>query len=143
MDNIIFERIWQDNDITGFFEIKITAQSESVCATSNIYAHDDSIIDLSNKLSLFINDSDHSFLWELGEKGPRYTPSASLEFKHSDKMGHIIIDVFMEIDDGIAANHYCSFYVKTELGLLEQFAKSLKRILKPVIGEKVELNSCR
>lgn len=140
MDNIIFERIWQDDGVDGFFEIKITAQSELACASSNIYAYDESIIDLSNRLSLFIEKPNDSFVWEIGEKGSGYTPFASFKFFYSDKMGHITIDVFMEIDDGDNAKHSCSFYVNTELGLLEQFAQSLKRILQSVIGIKVEMN---
>jgi hypothetical protein len=61
-----------------------------------------------------------------GGKGDGGTPFVSLEFWCKDKLGHVIVEVYMEIDDGASYDkHNCCFFIKTETGLLNSFGKSL------------------
>lgn len=78
--------------------------------------------------------------WGNGEKVGGYTPYLSLRFSCRDKLGHITIEVYMEIDDGGSPDkHNCCFYVDTEIGLLQKFGKDLERINTPVLEIKVSL----
>jgi hypothetical protein len=74
-------------------------------------------------------------------KGDSSTPFVSFEFSCEDKRGHIIIEVYMELDDGASySKHNCCFFVRTEAGLLNDFGKSLTSLNKSGIGKKVKLN---
>lgn len=137
MDTISVERIWED---VGFFEIEVKAQSELICASVKSYTTSASINELANRLKTFPKGLDDRFIWENGTKGDDSTPCLSLEFWCEDKLGHIVIEVYLEIDDGASYNrHNCCFYLKTEPGLLNRFGKSLVLLNKQGIGRKVIL----
>lgn len=62
--------------------------------------------------------------------GDNTTPCVSFSFIRSDLLGHVLIQVTMELDDGAPlSEHNCCFYVKTELGLLHSFALVLPTLL--------------
>ena len=64
-----------------------------------------------------------------------------LKFFHKDKLGHIQIEVYMELDDGgIFSSHNCCFYVSTELGLLLKFNKALYLFKEQQLKQKITLN---
>lgn len=136
-DNIIIERIWEDD---SFFEIKITAQNENICAASKVYVQNETIDDLREKIKDVVSLKESKTFWQAGERGDATTPSVSLEFAR-DGRGHVVIDVYMELDDGGKLSaHNCSFYVKTEMGLLENFAIQLQNLKTDGVGAKAKLS---
>ena len=131
------ERIWEDVD---FFEIEVIARSETISASIKSYTTVALINELALRLATFPQKIDDRFIWENGSKGDDSTPYVSLEFWCEDKLGHIIIEVYMEIDDGASYNkHNCCFFVKTEPGLLNSFGKSLVLLNEQGIGKKITL----
>ena len=137
-DYISMEKIWQD---VFCYQIKITCASSCVVATNEFYTSDDSIDDLFNGLNDFIIGKTKEFLWENGEKEDHSTACITLKFIHKDKLGHILIEVYMELDDGGSySSHNCCFYLNTELGLLEEFCKKLPTLKLELLGIEVVLN---
>ena len=137
-DYIAIEKVWQD-DLC--YQIKVTCASDNITVTNDIYISSNSIDDLSNGLNSFITGTTKEILWESGEKGDDSTAFVSFRFIHKDKIGHIWIEVFIELDDGGKySTHNCCFYVNTEVGLLEQFYKKLPKIKDQQIGYKIILN---
>jgi hypothetical protein len=135
---ISLKRIWQDE---GFFEIEMICASEVVTAKTDIYTTNDKINDLANKIEQFILGKQEC-LWENGEKGNAQTPYVSMIFSYLDKMGHVKIEVYMEIDDGGEySKHNCCFYIFTEYGLLLEFQKKLHILMDKTIGKEVILNN--
>lgn len=57
----------------------------------------------------------------------------------ADMSGHVKIEVDIEIADNDMRSHKCCFYVKYELGLIEQLGIALKELLKGQEGNKVSL----
>jgi len=138
MDFLSIERVWEDND---FFEIEVVAESEIIRANMRSYTTSESIKELASKLAAFPQNYNDRYIWENGEKGDATTTFISLEFWCEDKLGHIIIEVYMELDDGASYNkHNCCFYVKTEVGLLNSFGKSLFILNECGAGKKATLN---
>lgn len=137
MDNLIFERIWQDE---YFFELEMTAQSERVRARTKTYCSEEAISLLSGVLAVFPRSRNDSYLWENGDKGDPYPPFVSLKFYCKDGSGHIGIEVFMEIDDGGSLDrHHCCFTLSAEAGMLNRFGRALRHINEPVLGTRIEL----
>lgn len=131
------ERIWEDVD---FFEIEVIAQSEIISASVRSYTTEASINELALRLATFAQKIDDRYIWENGDKGDDSTPYVSLEFWCEDKLGHIVIEVYMELDDGASYNkHNCCFFVKTDAGLLNSFGKSLVLLNEQGIGKKIAL----
>jgi len=144
-DNIEIERVWQETD---FFMVKITCSSEVIKAITQTYITDEGIDELANLIGRFIydyvednNESPENYLWETGEKGDQSTAYVSMRFVRKDSLGHIQIEVYLELDDGGSfSKHNCCFYVETELGLLESFGKRLGRLKEQQIGTRVALS---
>lgn len=131
------ERVWEDVD---FFEIEVVAQSELIRASVRSYTTVASINELASQLVTFPKKFDDRYMWENGTKGDNSTPFVSLEFWCEDKLDHIVIEVYMELDDGTSYNkHNCCFFVKTEAGLLNSFGKSLILLNEQGTGKKVIL----
>ena len=60
---------------------------------------------------------------------------------HKDRLGHILIEVYMELDDGGSySTHNCCFYLNTEMGLLERFCNKLPKLKQEPLGIEVILN---
>ena len=137
-DRIEIERIWQDND---YFEIQVTCISDIITATTKVYTYNENIDRLSDEIKGLINGNVNECFWENGEKGDSTTAYISMKFNKRDKLGHIKIEVFMELDDGGEfSKHNCCFYVNTELGLLMEFQRNLYKIKSQQLGEKIILN---
>ena len=137
MDCLSIERVWEDAE---YFEIEVVAQSKLISASVRSYTTATSIGELALHLANFPQKSDDRYIWENGIKGDASTPFVSLEFWCEDKLGHITIEVYMEIDDGASySKHNCCFYVKTETGLLNSFGKSLNLLKKQGVNKKVTL----
>lgn len=65
---------------------------------------------------------------EFGHKEGNYTTAFSMKLLPADVQGHVKIEVDIEIDDNDTRSHRCCFYVNSELGLVEQMGKTLKKI---------------
>ena len=138
MDNIIFTKIWQDNDV---IELKAVCSSSVVTMTSKIYVSASLLDELSSRIKQFLDGNSEDGLWANEEKGNASTACLSLRFFKKDKLGHIIIEVFAEIDDGgDYAEHNCCFFVSTEYGLLMNFCENLVRLKKNPVGYEIQLN---
>ena len=138
MDTISIERIWEDAD---FFEIEVIAQTKLIHASVKSYTTMESINELASTLIAFPQNFDDRYIWKNGEKGDSTTPFVSLEFWCEDKQGRIVVEVYMELDDGASySKHNCCFFVKTEIGLLNRFGKSLPILNKQGLGNRVTLN---
>jgi len=142
-DYIAFKKIWQD-ETEDLFELQMIASSRLICACSSAYAGQATIDELMSGLDRFINGKTNEFLWESGSRGgaaglgPLFQ---SLRFFHKNKLGHILIEVYMELSDGgNPSEHNCCFYVETELGLLEAFYKKLHLLKESDIDIKIILN---
>ncbi len=133
MDNITIERIWQDND---FFEIRVTAQSQMIWATTDLYVSD--MTDLANNLIEFTLNKEEYF-WKTSET-TAIDRNLSFRVIPKDKLGHILIEVFMLVKDcNLPYQHNCTFFVQTEIGLLNTFGERILSINKPVLGTKISL----
>ena len=136
-DNLLITRFWQD---INFFEIEIECRTEFITVRGKVYTTNDLIDDLYNRIEIFLSGNVDSTCWQNGTRGDATTPCISLLFSHKDELGHILIEVFMEIDDGgTLSTHNCCFYVNTEIGLLHQFKESLLKLKIPQLGIKISL----
>lgn len=137
-DNLIITRVWNDVE---FFQIEIQCKTELIDVRGKVYTTDDLIEDLYNKIEVFLSGKVSCICWQNGTKGDSTTPSIELRFSHKDKLGHELIEVFMEIDDGGSlSTHHCCFYLNTEFGLLYQFKEKLVNLRTPQLGVQVILN---
>ena len=138
IDNLTFTRVWQDVD---FFQLEIKCENEFIVATGRIYITDALIDDLNNKIKIFLSGKARTTCWQNGSFGDATTPCVRLQFSNKDTIGHILIEIFMEIDDGgTMSTHNCCFYINTEIGLLHQFMENLKKIKTPQLGIRIALN---
>ncbi|MCL2400856.1 MAG: hypothetical protein FWC91_14075 [Defluviitaleaceae bacterium] len=139
MDILTIERVWEDTD---FFEIEVIAQADIIRASIRSYTTDESINALASRLAEFPKYPNDRYIWINGEKGEGATPFVSLEFWCEDKSGHIITEIYMEIDDGASFDkHNCCFFIRTEIGLLNSFGKSLALLNERGLGTKISLNN--
>ena len=137
-DSITLEKIWQDNEL---MELKVICLSETIRATTKIYVTDALINDLVNQIKQFIDSQVQESFWANEERGNNSTACVSFHFLRKDKLGHICVEVFMELDDGGKySDHNCCFYVNTEIGLLSKFCLLLPKIKQNQLGYKIVLN---
>lgn len=137
-DNIIFNKIWEDDDI---IELKVVCSSSVATITSQIYVSDSLIDELICQIKQFLEGNIEEGLWANEDKGNDSTACVSLRFFSKDKLGHIIIEVFAELDDGgNFTEHNCCFFVGTEYGLLMNFCESLVYLKNHPVGYEIRLN---
>lgn len=125
MDNIIFEKIWQDDNL---IELKISANSEFVSVYQSCYIQDKKLEEIAEKICDFVGNYNESCYLEFGKKEGNYTPAFSMCMLPADMSGHVKIEVDIEIADNDTRSHRCCFYVKSELGLIEQLGINLKQL---------------
>lgn len=132
------QKIWYDNEMA---QLTIVCSSSIITATAQIYVTDDLIDELIYKIREFLNGQVVESNWANEEKGDQSTACVSLRFLHKDKLGHILVEIYMELDDGGSySSHNCCFYLHTELGFLERFCESLPQLKQKSLGVKVTLN---
>ena len=66
MDNIVFEKIWQDGNI---IELKIFANSEFVSAYQNCYIQNNKLEEVAEKILNFMGNYNESCYLEFGNWG--------------------------------------------------------------------------
>ena len=136
-DSLTITRVWQDSCI---YEVEIKCETEHITARGKVYTDDVLIDDLHNIIESFLEGKADIISWQNSTRGDMSTPCVSFKFSHKDKLGHVQIEVFMEIDDGGTLDkHNCCFYVNTEIGLLYQFKEKLLKLKQPQIGIQVFL----
>lgn len=137
MDNIIFEKIWQDDNL---IELRIAANCEFVSAYQNCYIELQRLKEISEKITTYLNDSSTSCYLEFGQKEGNYTPAFSMCILPSDLTGHVKIEVDIEIADNNERAHRCCFYVKSDMGLIDNLNVGLKRLAVELEGTKISLH---
>lgn len=137
MDNIIFNKIWQDKNL---IELKISVNSQFVSAYQHCYVQDTMLQEISEKIHNYVENYDATCYLEFGKKKGNYTPAFSMYILSAKTLGHIKIEVDIEIEDNDTRSHRCCFYVKSELGLIEQLGIKLKNLIKEPEGSEVALN---
>ncbi len=137
-DYIDMKKLWYDSELA---QLKIVCSTEVITASAQIYVTDALIDDLIHQLKHFLNGQVQESYWANEEKGDSSTVCVSLRFQHKDKLGHVSIEVYMELDDGGAySRHNCCFYLNTEIGLLTKFCEKLPHLKEKVSGIEVVLN---
>ena len=138
-DYIMLEKEWEDSDCFG---IQMTAHcSDIITAKTRATISDEMVDDLSQKLHEFICGNTREILWETDARGDETVACLSLKFMHKDKVGHILVEVYMELEDGGKySEHNCCFYVETALGLLEKFCERLPLLKTPGLDIEIVLN---
>ena len=127
MDNIIFKKIWQDGNL---IELKVSVTSEFVSIYQRCYVQDKALYEISEKIDNYVKRNDEFCYLEFGKKDGNYTPAFFMDIFPADKLGHLKIEVDVEIEDNETRSHRCRFYLKSELGLLEKLGVLLKNMIK-------------
>lgn len=138
MDNITFEKIWQDENL---IELKITANSKFVSSYQSCYIQDKKLEEIADKIYNFVGNYSKTCYLEFGKKEGNYTPAFSMCILPADVSGQVKIEVDIEIEDNDIRSHRCCFYVKSELGLIEQLGISLKKLI--TAQDKSEVSLCQ
>ncbi len=136
MNNIVIEKIWEDETI---IEIKITAISQFVTAYQNCYTDELTLLDISKKIVEFTNNFTKDCYIQIGEKEGNYTSAFSMNFMQANSSGHVNIEMDIEIDDIKNRSHRCKYFVEGELGAIERLGNKLKTLCKSAIGIQISL----
>lgn len=138
-DNIIFNKMWEDDDLIA---LKVVCSSSVATITSEIYVSNPLIDELIFQIKQFLDGNTEEGLWANSDKGNDSTACVSFRFFRKDRLGHIIIEVYAELDDGgNFAEHNCCFFVSTEYGLLMKFCESLAWLKNHPAGCEIRLNN--
>lgn len=141
MDNIVFEKAWDDGDVTnlwasGFFEINIYANNSFIKVKDfKLYMTTKITEELSKIISNYIeNNEEVSFLNDFSSFDDT---KMTMTIKPVDCHGIVTIILKLEsTKNGINNAELC---IKTELGLLENFGKNIKSLVNSGVGHKVSL----
>lgn len=136
MNNLLFKKIWQDDDM---IEIKIEAESEYARARQTCYVQEYKLLEIADDIKKYIEDFTNSCYIQIGEKEGNSTPAFSMNILSADNFGHIKIEVDIEIEDCEERLHRNIFYIESELGLLESFGKKLKTFYNTEIGDMISM----
>ena len=126
---IVIKEYWQDNET---YNLLFECCSDYVSVKHRYYIAKDALNNLIDKLELFINFKEKSFVWKSMEKKfENSAPSISFNFSHKDSCGHILVEVFMEISDTeMSAEHHCCFYIEMDFGDIVALSNKIKTISK-------------
>ena len=137
MDNIIIEKKWSDE---GIIEIKIYAETEFINVWQECYVSESCWENNAVHIIEYIKNPEGECYVVYGNKYGNFTPAFSMNFSSMDVRGHIKIEMDIEINDNNMRAHRCSFYVVTEMGLLENFAQKMYKLLRADVGYRIILN---
>lgn len=126
MENIKIEKVYEDYDM---IEIKISLEAEYINLFQFCYIQSGNLASIGNKILNYSFEPKDELYVEFGVKNGNYTPAFSLLFFPASINGKVKIEADMEIADDsnedIRRKHRASFYVYTELGLVENLGKDL------------------
>ena len=138
IDYMEMKKIWFDSEMAQF---AVECSSEVITARVKIYATDAMIDDLINQIQQFLEGKVEESFWANEEKGNNTLPCLLMRFFRKDNLGHIFIEIYMELDDGGDFNsHNCCFYLSTEIGLLEEFCNQLPILQQKAVPVTITLN---
>ena len=124
MDDLIFELVWEDENI---FEIKITAKTQHLIISEKVYLNKEKMLNLSETIIKYVNNPKIELYYESGKKIGNFSSAFSIEFKGLSKDSKAKLELDMEILDDEIRGHWCKFYLFTELSLLEKFAYEITK----------------
>ena len=131
MEHLIsLKKVWED---TGFFEVDVVCQTSNIQVNSKVYIPDEKIEELCAALNSFINDNGRqSIYWENFQANSHGLCRLSFQFSWADKLGHIRVEVYLEIADrGCDDMQSCKFFVYSETQSLINFKTQLNRLENP------------
>lgn len=64
-----------------------------------------------------------------------------MKFLPSNRCGHVIIEVDLEISDNSTRDHRCCFYVEGELGMIERLGHELCILSEGGLGDIAALDA--
>lgn len=137
IDNIIFEKIWQDGDL---IELKISGKSDFVSVYQYCYIDNYDLVEIAKKMYSFINNHNNEYYLEFGKKSCDYTPAFSMRILPANLTGHLKIETDFEIADTDTHLHKCCFYINSEIGLIRNLGKSLESLTYRTVGTVISLN---
>ena len=141
-DNIIFEKVWDDDLFTcssGLFEIKITAYNPYIKINDFNIGMDRALTkELSKKINIFIQNNEQINF--NGGINLDTTDKINIEIKPADVHGHVIILLNIENIDNNDNKNFAGLAIETEIGLLENFGNNILKLINSGIGHKVSLN---
>ena len=123
MDNLIIEKVWQDGNL---YELKIEGVSQYVNVFQTCYIQDTKIADAGKMIAAFLENPQDNCYVEFGIKEGNYTPAFSMDIFPPELSGKIKIEVDFEIADNDSRSHRCKFFISSELGAVERFAKGME-----------------
>lgn len=104
-DYLSIQKIWQDTD---FAEFEITGSSPVITAKTAVYMTDSLIDELFRQITRFLSGEVEECCWANKERGDNSTACLSLRFLRKDRLGHVLAEVYMELDDdGEFSDHNC------------------------------------
>lgn len=107
-------------------------KSSHVSCELNTYVVDTEVNELSRKILDYINN-DLEFYWEIGEDDSESCPKIIIRSFMKDAQGHVVLNMECYISSDYGEDQYkweCKMPIKTEAGLLYNFAKQLVRLNK-------------
>ena len=139
MDNIIIKKIWNDSyviECNNFFEIKLICINEFITISQNVYMTDEIAKRLAKTIKKSINNRTEARFYVSINKEES---GVLIKVFPADVHGHILIEMKMEINDNDKKIHYATFYIETEIGLLDKFASKISQLISLEIDEEVSL----
>lgn len=123
---------WQrDNER---IQLKMIGSSDRVTAQTRAYVTEAIMDDLVYQIRQFLSGKAAEAFWTNKDKEDQGTPCVSLQCLRKDKWGHIVIEVYMELDDGEEnRHHHGCFYIETEMGLLTKFCDRFPDLKRKVV----------
>ena len=97
-DNIIIRKIWQDSELA---QLEVTCTSSVATAITKIYVSDELIDELICKISAFLDGCCEESEWANESRGNFSTACVCFHLIKKDKLGHILIEVFAELEDAV------------------------------------------
>ncbi len=131
-DNIIFTRIWEDDD---FFEANIRFTTNTITVCCDLYLDDLSVNELSDGINGFVVDGKKAFTWNVRKFDSVDSPRLTIEFAEQDRHGRVVLRVDLKNEEGVTA----TFGIHTELGLLHSFANRIHRLKTASVGQRIAL----
>lgn len=102
MDKIMILKIWND-EVLDFCEVLFSVKEKNISVETTFYSSNKQLIELYQKLKDMYNMKISEFVWK--------EDNNVLKFEMIDKLGHIRIELNLQIDKDYTQNHYCQLYV--------------------------------
>ena len=102
MDKIMILKIWND-EVLDFCELLLSVKEKNISVETTFYSSNKQLMELYQKLKDMYNLKISEFVWK--------EDNNVLKFEMIDKLGHIRIELNLQIDKDYTQNHYCQLYV--------------------------------